>query len=66
MLFIIYINNLANLLPESETIARFADDVSILSTREGRGDQGGAGGGRYCGGVEHGLLEIRPYMSQAW
>jgi ribonuclease HI len=36
LLFITYINNLANLLPESETIAMFADDVSILSTRRSR------------------------------
>ena len=33
LLFIMYINNLAVLMPESETIAMFADDVSILSTR---------------------------------
>ena len=31
--FITYINNMANLLPESETIVMFADDVTILSTR---------------------------------
>jgi hypothetical protein len=36
LLFIMYINNLAVLLPESETIAMFADDVSILSTRRSK------------------------------
>jgi len=36
LLFIMYINNLANLLPESETISMFADDVSILSTRRSK------------------------------
>ena len=36
LLFIMYINNLAVLMPESETIAMFADDVSILSTRRSK------------------------------
>ena len=33
LLFIIYINNLASILPDSETISMFADDVGILVTR---------------------------------
>ena len=43
LLFFIYINNLAMLLPDSETIVMFADDVSILSIRRKRKDaQAGA------------------------
>ena len=43
LLFVIYINNLAMLLPDSETIVKFAHDVSILSTRRNREDvQAGA------------------------
>jgi len=33
LLFIMYINNLASILPGSETICMFADDVGILVTR---------------------------------
>ena len=36
LLFIMYINNLAILLPESEMTSMFADDVSILSTRRSK------------------------------
>ena len=32
LLFILYINNLAKILPDSETIVMFADDVEILCT----------------------------------
>ena len=38
LLFVIYINNLTMLLPDSETIVMFADDISILSTRRHRED----------------------------
>ena len=38
LLFIMYIDNLAKLLPDSETISMFADDVSILSTRRSKED----------------------------
>ena len=36
LLFMFYINNLAKKLPDSSTIAMFADDVSILGTSESR------------------------------
>ena len=38
LLFIMYINNLASILPGSETICMFADDVGILVTRRSAAD----------------------------
>jgi hypothetical protein len=38
LLFILYINNLAKILPDSETIVMFADDVAILCTGRVRED----------------------------
>ena len=36
ILFLFYINNLSEILPESVLIAMFADDVTILSTDRDR------------------------------
>ena len=56
LLFIMYINNLAVLMPESETIAMFADDVPILSTRRSKEEATRAAQAAVENGVQSGSL----------